>query len=597
LSWTDDGRPRSSRFDDIYFAPEGLDEARTVFLAGCGLPEAWTGRCRFTVAELGFGTGLNILALLQLWRETRPAGGRLHIFSVEAFPLSPDQARAALAGFPEVAALAKPLLARWPGSARGFARTEWPELGAVLDVATGEVADALSNWTGAANAWFLDGFAPSRNPEMWRPEVLDLVRERSAPGARIATFTVAGAVRRGLAERGFTVTRAAGHGRKKERLEARFPGSAAQDRARPRIAVVGAGIAGASLARAFGRLGEACVVIDPEPGSGASGNPVALVSPRLDAGGGTTARLYAQAYARAVTLYADDAPEAVRAQGALRLASGPKDPARFRVIADQDIHHEAAFTALDPAQASDRFGAACSDGLWMADALTVAPCAILDRWLTGAQRVRATVGGLERRDGVWRVLDGSGGLIAEADFVVLAAGVDTGRWAFPELLEPVRGQVSWTNRVNPPGSPASWGGYLLPLPAGGVLFGATHERGVTDADVRVEDDARNLATLAERLPELAAAAVEGPLSARASLRAATPDRLPLAGASADTPGLFVLSGLGGRGFTTAPLLAEHVAALSMSAPSPLPRDLAAVVDPARFEARTRRRSSRPEAAE
>jgi tRNA 5-methylaminomethyl-2-thiouridine biosynthesis bifunctional protein len=204
LEWTDEGAPRSRRFDDVYFSREGgLAESRAVFLEGCGLPDAWAGRRRFAVGELGFGTGLNVLALLQLWARTRPSGGRLHVFSVEAFPISPDEAARALAVWPELADLAARLLARWP-QAQGVRRIDWPEIGATLDVAVAEAATALRDWDGAADAWFLDGFSPAKNPEMWRDEVFALVQVRSAPGARLATFTVAGVVRRGLALTGST---------------------------------------------------------------------------------------------------------------------------------------------------------------------------------------------------------------------------------------------------------------------------------------------------------------------------------------------------------------------------------------------------------
>ncbi len=142
VMWTEAG-PRSAHYDDIYYAADGLAEARSVFLDGCGLPGAWAGRRGFTVAELGFGTGLNILALLQLWRDTRPLNGRLHLFSVETHPLTAVEAGRALAAFPEVADLAARLLPAWPGRARGFERIELPELGAVLDVATAEAGEAL----------------------------------------------------------------------------------------------------------------------------------------------------------------------------------------------------------------------------------------------------------------------------------------------------------------------------------------------------------------------------------------------------------------------------------------------------------------------
>ena len=241
---------RSRAFGDVYFSTsDGLAESRAVFLAGCGLPEAWAGRERFVVGELGFGSGLNILALLDLWRRARPAGGQLHIFSVEAFPMPAEDARAGAGG---VAGDRRPRRATYwrAGRAgrRGFHRVDFPALGARLDLAVMDVAEALEGWSGRADAWFLDGFSPALNPGMWTPQVFEAVARRSAPGARAATFTVAGAVRRGLADAGFEVAKAAGFGRKRERLEARLPaGPGPAEVTGPRVAIVGAGIAGAAL--------------------------------------------------------------------------------------------------------------------------------------------------------------------------------------------------------------------------------------------------------------------------------------------------------------------------------------------------------------
>jgi tRNA 5-methylaminomethyl-2-thiouridine biosynthesis bifunctional protein len=581
VDWDETGTPRSRRFDDIYFSRGGgLDETRTVFLQGCGLPEAWRGRRRFVVGELGFGTGLNVLALLQLWQAAREPGARLHIFSVEAFPLDEADARRALAAWPELEPLAEILLAGWP-AARGFHRIDFPGQGAVLDLAVMEAAEALEAWRGRADAWFLDGFSPSRNPEIWRDEVLALAAARSAQGARAASFTVAGTVRRGLEAQGFETAKRPGFGGKAERLEASLPGPIAHERrALPTVCIVGAGIAGAALARAFRAEGVEPVVLDARaPGAGASGNPAALVTPRLDAGGGTPAQLHAQAFARAVALYGQTLAEAVISRGALQLEIQPRDAPRFDRLAESDLFPEGALQRLNPAETGARLGEPADTGaLWIRDALVLEPGPVLGGWLgPGGARTAAAAGLEPVRDG-WRLLGQAGEALAEAEVVCIATGHAAGRLA-PVAIEPVRGQASFAPWPERP-TPAAWGGYVIPT-RDGLLFGATHERGQDGAELRAGDHLHNLEVLARKRPRLAAALTAAPLDGRAAVRASTRDRLPAAGGLAGMPGVFVLTGLGGRGFCLAPLLAEHVAALALRLPSPLPRPLAEAVDPDR----------------
>jgi tRNA 5-methylaminomethyl-2-thiouridine biosynthesis bifunctional protein len=568
LDWTADGAPRSRRFDDIYFSREGgLDETRAVFLEGCGLPGAWAGRRRFTVAETGFGTGLNALALLDLWRRRRPAGGRLAIFSVEAYPLSSEEAARALAAWPELADLAALLTSRWPRRAPGFHRIDLPELDATLDLAIGEARWGVEAWSGKADAWFLDGFAPARNPEMWRPEVLQAIAARSASGARLATFTVAGSVRRGLQAAGFEVDKRPGHGTKRERLEAKLGGEAPVEPDSPRVAIVGAGIAGAALARAFRALGVRPLVVDAGDDSAASGNPAALVTPALDAGGGPRAQFYAQTFARAVDLYQALGETAVVGRGVEQLARAERDPARFRAVLDSGLFGEGALTPT-------------TDGLMFEEGLVIRPRAVTRAWLEGCERLKGSVRRLERLEGLWR-LHGEDGVIAEADVVVVAAGMGSGALIGKEAaFRPVRGQASWVLGLEIDHA-AAWGGYACPMD-GGVLFGATHDRGRTGLDLSAEDHARNLETLAEGLPDLAAAAADRPIDGRAAVRATTFDRMPAAGALGEA-GLHLLGGLGSRGFCTAPLLAEHVAAEAMGVPSPLPNSLKHLIVTLRLE--------------
>ena len=575
LDWSEPGGPRSPRFGDVYYSLEdGLAESRTVFLAGCGLPDAWSDRKRFTVAELGFGTGLNIAALLHLWRQSR-AGGRLHIFSIEGFPVSRLDATRALSAWPEIAEAAQALLDRWPPATPGFHRIDLPDWNATLDLVVGDAAWALDQWSGSADAWFLDGFSPALNPGMWSDAVLDGVAARSAPGARVATFTVAGAVRRGLAERGFQVDKRPGHGRKRERLEAVLPGEPPRHDG-GRVAVIGAGIAGASLARALRAQGADPVVIADDTAM-ASGFPAALATPRLDVGDEDLARLFAQALERAGQLYGE-APDAIVARGVLRLEHGPRDPGRFDKVAGQAVWAPGAMTRVSAAEASGALGEIVpGGGLMMQGALTVRPAAVLDVWLTGVRRVAGRAARLERRGAAWRVLDDAGRVLAEAETVVLAAG-----WGAAALgmagLQAVRGQAGWADLDAGPAVGAAWGGYAAPT-GEGVLFGATHDRDDTDEALRDADDLRNLEALKAVLPDLAARVASVQVHRHAAIRAATRDRLPVAGRLEE--GLFILGGLGSRGFTAAPLLADHVASLITGAPSPLPRAAARRVAPDR----------------
>lgn len=576
LVWDESDTPRSKVYDDVYFSPhDGLGEARAVFLAGCRLPQAWADRTDFCVGELGFGTGLNIVALLDLWRHQRPPGARLNVFTIEAHPISAADATRALSRWPQVAHVSQYLTQRWPARVQGFQRIDLPGYDAAIDIWTGDAAAGLRAWAGAADAWFLDGFAPSRNPAMWNQEILNLVATRSAPRAHLASFTVAGQVRRDLQAAGFIVERVPGFGRKRQRLEAVLAGEQRVARPPPRVVIVGGGIAGASLARAFAAQGVSARVFESvAPGAGASGGPSALAAPRIDAGLGANAALFAQAFGRAVDLY-DTTQDAVLSRGAELHRVGPKDASRFSAVASSNLFAAGAMELTD-------------NGLAIKSAVVVEPRAVLAAWI-GEWR-QAFVDKLDYRDAEWSLLDDQGGVIATADVVCLAAGMGCASLAAGLPLDPVRGQASVAQGLDWPGA-SLFGAYVLPTREG-LLFGATHDRGDSDDRPRAADHQRNLAAIGAVLPGLALELAGRSLVAWTGIRATTRDYLPLAGAvPAEMPGLYVLGGLGSRGFTLAPLLAEHIAASALSRPSPLPRHLAELVDPARFERRAMRRIS------
>ena len=208
LEWRDGVVPVSTRFDDPYFSiHDGLAETRHVFLAGNDL--AARARDGFQIAELGFGTGLNLLATQILWAQMG-APGLLRYTSFEAYPMpAPDIARA-LRHFPEAEAVAAPFLAAWGAGQRQFALP-----GMVVEVVIGDARGTLPVWQGRADAWFLDGFSPAKNPELWHADLLAEVARHTAPQGSFATYTAAGHVRRALQTAGFTVERRAGHGRKR----------------------------------------------------------------------------------------------------------------------------------------------------------------------------------------------------------------------------------------------------------------------------------------------------------------------------------------------------------------------------------------------
>lgn len=578
IDWTETGAPVSQTFGDVYFSREdGLAETRAVFLAGCGLPEAWTGRTYFTVGELGFGTGLNILALLDLWIRSRPEGGRLHIWSVEAHPIRKDQAAAAHAAWPELACISAVVRDRWPRLTPGLHRIDLPEFDATLDLALGDAEILLGQWAGQADAWFLDGFAPSANPAMWSDAILRRVAECSASGARLATFTVAGHVRRGLAAHGFKVAKKPGHGRKRERVEATFEGLPKPASASPRVAVIGGGIAGAALVRALRRVGAEPTLIEADaPGAGASGSPAALVTPWVDAGLSPAAVLAAQAFLRAVQLYRAETPEAVIDDGVIRIGRDQADRERLLRIAGQPVWPAGSILALEAADVAGMTGEAeARPGVWISEALVMEPASVLRSWLAEVPVISGRVTAVDLADGAEVTL--SDGARHAFDHVVIAAG-----WGSQALgvedLSPVKGQLVWGDGVHP-GRAVIWGaGYAIPTREG-VLVGATHDRGRTDAETFEADTTAQIGKLAGARPALASRLSAAALKARAAVRATTADHRPICGALG--PGLWTLTGLGGRGFSWAPLLAEHLAALISATPSPLSLDHHTLIDPGR----------------
>ena len=218
VRWDEHDTPVSEHFDDAYYSRgDGQAESRYVFIEGNGLPQRWQGRPAFTIAELGFGTGLNFLETMAAWQATpedlRP---ELRYVSFELYPLERAELERALRPWDDLEPLASELCALWPPtpgwSAHGV-------LGVQLDIGVGDAASLLPTWDGSADAWYLDGFSPAKNPDMWEAELMRSVFQHTAPGGTFATFTAAGWVRRNLQAAGFDVGKMSGYGRKRECLQ------------------------------------------------------------------------------------------------------------------------------------------------------------------------------------------------------------------------------------------------------------------------------------------------------------------------------------------------------------------------------------------
>lgn len=613
--------PRSIFFGDVYFSGDGAAEAEHVFIDGNDLARRFENASRFVVGELGFGTGLNILVAGDRWRRAKkPAGARLDFISFEKHPLSPDDLRRAHAAWPQYADLSAELRASYPPPAEGLHRLQLGA-GASLTLAIGDARDMLSRVDVAVDAWFLDGFAPSRNPDMWTEEIFAAIARLSSPDATAATFTVAGEVRRGVARAGFAIEKRAGYGRKKEMLAARFEATPPRRRRAPwfdpenlkrlsagaSVGVIGGGVAGASLAHALVGAGLRATIIDAAGiAGGASGNPAGLVVPRLDLGDGAAARFSRAAYCHALAvidrLERGAGEKFFNPCGVLLKATTEEEAARHRKILEARL--------LPDGWIEERAG-----GLYFPQAGVVDPPRYCARLAEGADFVKARARSLRRDKGGVAVELASRERLA-FDAVVIANGRDA--LCFVETrslpLSGVMGQIDHFPSAPGPFKAIAFGPYAAPAPGGGIIVGATYEK----VDARAEPVAtlaatvENLRAVGAVVPEIATLdpAASRP---RAAIRCQTPDRLPVAGAVPDwnffgaayddlrlgksrdyprarvVPDVFILSGLGSRGLVAAPLCAALVVSEILGALLPVERAVADALSPARFFIRDLRR--------
>jgi tRNA 5-methylaminomethyl-2-thiouridine biosynthesis bifunctional protein len=597
LSFAADGTPFSPAYGDIYHASAGgLAQARHVFLAGNGLPRRWRESARFVILETGFGLGLNFLATLQAWREH--PGRRLHYVAVEKHPLRRADLENVLARWPELAPLAAELLAQWPLPLAGLHRLDFGD--ATLTLGFGDAAHLLPQLTLAADAIYLDGFAPDRNPDLWSDDIVTQLRRLAAPGATLATWTVAGEVRRRLAAAGFATERRPGFADKREMLAASLPGAASPSPTfvRRRIAVIGAGIAGAAAAQALAARGHEVIVIDKgsQAAIGASGNHAGVFRPLPSLDEGRLARLLQAGFLLGRRRFG--ALPGVRAgwTGVLHIARDAKHEESQRAIVEAHALPAEYCRHIGREEAAALAGWPVAQGGWWFPA---------GGWINPPSLCRALLARIECRYGFaverlehgsesWRIVGDNATLTA--DDVVLANGVDAAALV-PDYRLPIRPGRGLVSHIPEAATArcdivATRLGYVTPAVDGMRCAGATMAIDDRDPTPRLADHAENLQRLDMALPGFGAGLDPAALAGRVSFRPMSPDRLPIVGPLAASDGLWIINGFGARGMVFAAICAELLASRMDGEPLPVEDDLARAVDPARFPQRKPRHTRR-----
>ena len=618
LEFTPDGTPFSTAFGDVYHSAHGGPaQARHVFLGGNDLPARWQERQRFVILETGFGLGLNFLATWRAWRDDPRRCRRLHFVAIEKHPFSAADLAAAQRAWPEFADLAAQLRQHWPALTPGMHRLHFERDQLVLTLLFGDAATRLGDIDASVDAFYLDGFSPAKNPELWTPALCKGLARMAAPGATLSTWSVAGEVRAALEAAEFDVEKRPGFAGKRWMLAGHSRSLRPERRPLPpdrQAIVIGAGIAGSSAAHRLASAGWRVTVLERSaaPGSGASSNLAGMLRPLPSADDNRLARLTRAGFFAARRLLAA-LPEARWSPcGLLHLAREAEHERQQRQTVERLAFPPEVLQFIERDEAERRLGLPVKTGGWWFPgggwaqppalcraALAAFPEQIDCRFSTPVER-------LERTSAGWLALAGDGGALAEAPVLVMASGVDAPRFAplgwLPQRSG--RGQVSHLPRWARPALDIVLfhSGYAMPEVDGLRLIGASLSYEDDETDERLADHADNLARLRLALPGFAVGIEAATLTGRVGFRPMSPDRLPIVGAVPEPgraanrrlrdlpaqPGLWCVQGFGARGIVWSALMADLLLSRLEGEPLPLENDLVDAVNPGRFLLRPKR---------
>lgn len=567
--------PRSEEFDDVYFNSEdGPGETAYVFFDGNNLPQAWQGAERFVIGETGFGTGLNFLLTWALFDKTAPKGAMLDFVSVEKFPLSAEQIRDGLAQFSDILApYLNKFLEKYPLRVPGFHRIVFDNRVA-LTLIFDDAGDALSEVEGDFDAWFLDGFTPSRNPDMWTEKVFAEIARLSHKGTTLSTFTSAGFVKRGLRAVGFDMQKRKGFGFKWSMLTGVFE-NAPEKKSPARqndIVIKGAGLSGCAAAYVLPQYGFDVRIYDTNGvASGASGNPVGILNPRLSAFRTAESDFYTAAYAMSAREFPHMEDVEYERCGSLHFLTDEEKDKKLSRAVENWGWYDAHMRLVVSDEASRIAGVSVEySALYLPDGGKINPaklCATYARSLTVTRDVP------------------EGSLVINAH----GAGIPLDD-AFSWLpVHTVRGQITQVRatteseklKVN-----LCYGGYMSPAFSGMHVVGSTFQKWLSHTDPVEADDSSNMARLNEAVPSLPAFEIIGH---RAALRTSAKDRFPVIGAMPEN-GAYITTAHGSHGIIGSLLGAHILADYLRGGPFCVGKSTLNALSPARFLERAQRRA-------
>lgn len=631
--------PYTTEYGDVYYSAEnGPAESRHVFIEGNNLPQRfanWHTAQPFVIGETGFGTGLNMLMAWQVFRTCAPSHARLHLVSIEATPLNTEDLSTLWAHPSGLHTYAQRLIECWPTRMRGNHRLQLDKR-VTLDLILDAVIPGLTTFDGKAQAWFLDGFAPDRNPEMWHQSVFDQVALKSDPDATFATYTCARAVRDRAAAAGFEWHKRPGPRRKREVLHGhlnpatantktipssrqRKPWFIAPTSAKPAsIAVIGAGIAGATVVEALSRRGHTCDVYDPCGGpGGASGNSQAALHVRPAVENDSRTRFYLNALTYTLRWLADFNPERHWWSdcGLLQLACNDKEAKRQKQCSENLAPPASLFQSVDSYTAAELAGIPLASstqyGLYFPHAGWVSPIALCEQLLNNsrASMKPKAVQTLQHNGNTWDVACANGETSAYTHVVLACAQAAT--QLCPDLppMDAIRGQTTTfplLDSAKEPDCVVCGEGYVMPAYQQQLHVGASFTRHTKDNVPSASDDQTNREGIAAFAPTLANQLKE-PTGSRVAFRSTSYDRMPFVGPVPDSqtwrrdyaplsqdarqvldrpgtyrPNLWASLAHGSNGMVSAPLAAEIIVSQMLDEPMPLPIDIIDALHPGRW---------------